>query len=411
MAILEITLGTTGLAGVEPRVIYIKTNDTLATVTTAGYLNHARQQGFAFQDSDMACVSTKPTPNSPITEVAWLEVSLAGGNASLVPTGSPGNVVLPTVANALVHATNATGTLSTAAATVFNQGSIAAGLSGTAGSLFSFPATPVNGFLEIRAVANGGARNTIIVNAVLGQTTTFTIPDPGIAATNFLLTNSAGTQTIATGSLALTLGNLTVAAGNIAATLGSLTAGTTITAGTGITSTTGNITATAGNHVAGSAGAAGTFVSFPATAANGTLIIAAVNAGGAFNTTISNGVMLQSTVYTIPDVVNAVGRFLVGATAAPFTANHTLVASGTGGLVADAGYEMKTVAAAVVAGGAAAQVVVDAFVTAASNIVASWNTQTNAASILTVTPGVGNFTVTSTADPGASTLNYIVTKV
>lgn len=54
--------------------------------------------------------------------------------------------------------------------------------------------------------------------------------------------------TVPAGSISAS-GNITSTTGNISATLGSLNAGTTATAGTGITSTTGNITASAGNVV------------------------------------------------------------------------------------------------------------------------------------------------------------------
>lgn len=166
-----------------------------------------------------------------------------------------------------------------------------------------------------------------------------------------------------------------------------------------------------GSIAAGTSGAPGTFISFPAAAASGTLIFSASNnVTGNFNTTVTNTSVGQATVYSLPDPANAAGRILVGATATPFTANHSLVASGTGGLIADAGYQLKTVAGAAVAGGAASQNVVDAFCTAASNIVANWNTSTNAVTIQKVTPGVGSFTVLSSGDPGASTLNYIITK-
>jgi hypothetical protein len=66
------------------------------------------------------------------------------------------------------------------------------------------------------------------------------------------------------------------------------------------TNTAGNLgedAATAingGNIQAGLSGTAGKLASFPATAANGNLIVAGVAAGGAFNTTISNGTMAQS---------------------------------------------------------------------------------------------------------------------
>ncbi len=76
---------------------------------------------------------------------------------------------------------------------------------------------------------------------------------------------------------------------------------------TGALTASGAIASTAGNITSGSSADAGSFVSFPATAANGTLIVAAANAGGAFNTTVSNGVMGQSSVYTIGDIGAASG--------------------------------------------------------------------------------------------------------
>lgn len=127
-----------------------------------------------------------------------------------------------------------------------------------------------------------------------------------------------------TGALSATT---TVTAGtNLVATAGSVSAGTTVTAGTGLTVTTGNIgvsagtitasgaiTSTAGNITSGSSGDAGTFISFPATSANGTLILAAANAGGAFNTTVSNTTTGQSQVITIPDCGTTAANFLLTA--------------------------------------------------------------------------------------------------
>ena len=370
MPILDITTDVTGLVGVIPNVIYIETNDTVATVTTVGYLNNiVEQRGHIFSNQQMALVYTTDALCD------WYQVTITGVNASLVLNVSPGDVLLPVHVGNIAVFTNVAGQIGDpVGTTAIHDGNIQAGLSGTAGALISFPPTAANGFLELLAVNAGGAFNTTISNAATTQSTVVSIPNSGAATANFIISAlaAAGTQHITSGSLEVD----------------------------------------AGNVIAGSSGAAGTLISFPTTAANGSFIIAAVaNAGNHTSTLSSVTAIAQNTVYTLPDPANAVARVLVGATATPFTANHIMVASGTGGLVADAGYQMKTVAAAVVAGGAAAQIVVDAFVTAASNIVANWNTQTIPASILTVTPGVGQFTVTSTVDPGASTLNYIVTKV
>jgi hypothetical protein len=160
---------------------------------------------------------------------------------------------------------------------------------------------------------------------------------------------------------------------------------------TNTSGTLANLTGTAinaGSIQAGLSGTAGTLISFPGTAANGSLILAAVNAGGAFNTTISNGTMGQSTVYTMGDI---------GAT--------------TGGLVvATAALRMKSVAKAAVAGGNASQTVTDTFCATTSNVIANWSDTSNAVEIETVTAGNGSFIVVSTGDPGASHLNYVIIK-
>lgn len=157
---------------------------------------------------------------------------------------------------------------------------------------------------------------------------------------------------------------------------------------TGAVTASGAITSTAGNITSGSSGDAGTFIAFPATAANGTMIVAAGNAGGAFNTTITSGTIGQSTVYTVPDIGASTG----------------------GVVVSTAAVRMKSVAAAAAAGGAAAQSFTDAFCTSGSNVVGNWNTQANAASVLKIVPGNGSFVVTSSADAGVGTFNYIIMK-
>jgi hypothetical protein len=281
MPILGITTSVTGLVGVAPRIVYIQTNDTQATVATAGYLNHSVTEGFVFQPSDLAIVQTTQTGLAKDSVSNWYQVVFAAPNWSLVPDVNPGSVLLPVTVGHIATFSNVAGQVGDLATPAVHLADIQAGANGIAGSFTSFSATPNRGFLNLHATANGGAFNAVITNAALGQTTTFTVPDPGIAATNFLLTNSGGTQTIATGSLALTLGSFQTLAGNI---------------------------------TAGSSGHAGTLTSFPGTAANGSLIIAAVNNVGNFTTTVSSVTALgQSTVVTIPDPGAATANFLLDA--------------------------------------------------------------------------------------------------
>lgn len=269
MSILNIqTAQPTGLASVIPSVIYINTSDTYATVTTTGYLTQQASQGFTFNNTQMALVTTSDDG------VVWLQVAITFSGSSvlntvvsLVEITAPGDVILPTIANHLIVSTNVSGTLANLTGTAINNGIIQSGLLGgtIAGGFVAYPTTTLSGFLALTPT---------------------------------------------------------------------------------------------------------------------------VNATGNFNTTISNGNMAQSTIYTVPDI---------GAT--------------TGGIVVStSAVRMKTVAAAAAAGGAAAQSFTDAFCTTGSVIVGNWVTQANPASVLTIVPGSGSFVVTSSANAGAGTFSYIITK-
>ena len=167
-----------------------------------------------------------------------------------------------------------------------SAGNVVAGSSGNAGTVSSFPAAASNGSLILAAANNaGGNFNTTISNASsVGQSQVVSIPDGGSATSNFIISNSSGTQTIATGSLALTVGN---------------------------------VTATAGNLQAGSSGHAGTVTSFPGTAANGSLIMAAVNNASNFSSTISNSAVAQAVVYTLPDPSAATAQIMISQSNVP----------------------------------------------------------------------------------------------
>lgn len=284
MPILNIESSQTGEAGVLPSYATILTNDTEATVLTAGYLNQAVQNGASFQLPCIAKIATKASASADY-QVGWYQVTHVGANWSVVPAGSPGDVTLPTIANHIATYTNTTGNLSEDAATAINGGNIQAGLSGTAGYFASFPATAARGSLRFVAANSAGDTVTQVTNASMAAARVFTIPDGGQAASNFLISDSATNQTISTGGLIVS----------------------------------------AGNVQSGSSGDAGTFISYPATAANGTLILAAANAGGAFNTTISNGTMGQSTVVSIPDPGAATANFLLDAGAANILAQQEFV--------------------------------------------------------------------------------------
>jgi hypothetical protein len=82
MGIINITPGQTGLVGVLPSVAYINTDDTVAEVTTTGYLNKEVANGLQISLPCIAAVSTKATPTS-VPQVGWYEVQHIGSNWSL----------------------------------------------------------------------------------------------------------------------------------------------------------------------------------------------------------------------------------------------------------------------------------------------------------------------------------------
>jgi hypothetical protein len=304
MSIFSFNVQTPMLQGIAPRQVQLVTTDSLATITTAGYMNKNGQvlQGENLSPTDVINVIYLYVASTNSGTFGIFTPSIASnGTITLVQWANPGDVLLPVVSGDFAN---------------FN---------GTTGQISDAGFSPSNAAKTKVVMANGA-----------------------------VILNHIGTFTDTAGTL-----------GDDAATA-----------------------INGGNLQAGLSGTAGTLSSFPATAANGSLVLAAVNAGGAFTTTISNGTMGQSTVYSMGDI---------GAT--------------TGGLVvATSAIRMKAVAGATAAGGAAAQSFTDTFCTSGSNVIGNWNTQANVASVLKIVPGNGSFVVTSSADAGAGTFNYIITK-
>lgn len=171
-----------------------------------------------------------------------------------------------------------------------------------------------------------------------------------------------------------------------------------------------------GNIQAGLSGTAGTLASFPATAARGSLVVAAVANTGNTNTTISNAAMGQASVISIPDPAGATANFAIAPSA--LVNGNIIEASGTAGLVVDSGVatadiQLNTNIIAATTGniggaGAGPITVPVAALTAASVVVATLVSSSNAVQVQTCIAGAGSFDVTFSGDPGASAiLNYV----
>lgn len=226
MPILNAHLVQVGDVGIQPQVAYILTNDTVAAVLTAGYLNHYQQNNPGLlNDTTMCLVTTKTAVNATSTEVGWYEVSYNGStkNWSLVPSAGAGSVVLPTIANHIATYTNTTGTLSEDPATAISGGNIQAGFGATPGSVVSYPGAAASGTLKLAATVNatGNFSTTITNDNSYAQDQIVTIPDSGASSPSFVLNTSTAGQfvTLPANSAAPSLGSLSIGTINSAATM------------------------------------------------------------------------------------------------------------------------------------------------------------------------------------------------
>ena len=92
MPILNVQLDSVGHSGVVPRIIYIATNDTLAEVTAAGYLNNLVTSNILISENDIVLITTKTSPSAIPISCSWLAVSKTGNDWSLVTVTSPSTV-------------------------------------------------------------------------------------------------------------------------------------------------------------------------------------------------------------------------------------------------------------------------------------------------------------------------------
>ena len=229
MGIVAINVNTTGLIGknVEPRRCTMITTDSLATITTAGYLNNQNKSGIgAILPTDIFEVIYLFNEKTQVGVYGIFQVTYSSTTGfTLNLWENPGNVLLPVVsgdfanfngtsgqigdlgfsasdatktkvvmagsavvANRIAHFVDTAGTIDDTAAAVTNLGNIIAGASGTAGTFTSFPTTAANGSFIFASVGNAGNfAATLSPVSTLGQASTYTLPDPGNALARALV--------------------------------------------------------------------------------------------------------------------------------------------------------------------------------------------------------------------------------
>lgn len=89
MTILSVNFNNAGQAGQLPQFIYIDTNNTVAEVTAAGFLNKQVVEGLPINESLMAVVTTRTTPSASQVQVNLFNITFSGGNWSLTANSTP----------------------------------------------------------------------------------------------------------------------------------------------------------------------------------------------------------------------------------------------------------------------------------------------------------------------------------
>ena len=194
MGVIQFPTAIPATVGTLPPLKMMITTDSLATLTTAGYLNTGNVDAAApLSNGDVIMCLYSYNVNTKNGTLGIFTVTIAGSNGSITLTSwaNPGDVLLPVVANNIAQFNGTTGQIYDGSAPAVHGGNIQAGLSGTAGTLASFPATASKGSLIIAGVANTGNTNTTISNAAMGQASVVSIPDPAAATANFVVAPAA----------------------------------------------------------------------------------------------------------------------------------------------------------------------------------------------------------------------------
>lgn len=213
MAILSVNEVFTGEVGALPRIVRIVTNNTFSEITTANFLNEAKQMGYTFYENDMILCSYGSSSETS----QWFTLAISGSTITMEPVA--GDVDLPVVdghfaifdgtsgnlkdagylpsdntKTRVVMANGTTtigymgvysdihGTISNGASIATNPGSVHAGLSGTAGNLTCYPSTANSGTFGLTATDNAGNFGIRITNSSHGQASTYAINDIGQAS-------------------------------------------------------------------------------------------------------------------------------------------------------------------------------------------------------------------------------------
>ena len=169
MSIVSQTFGLLGQTSIAPRRVQMVVTDSLATITTAGFLNEQGLVPNTVYPTDIFDIIYLYNVATGVGTYGEFLPTISQGVITLFQEVDAGNVLLPVVANNIAQFNGTTGQIYDGTAPAAHRGNIQAGMSGTAGTLSSFPATASKGSLIVAGVANTGNTNTTISNVAMGQ--------------------------------------------------------------------------------------------------------------------------------------------------------------------------------------------------------------------------------------------------
>jgi hypothetical protein len=160
---------------------------------------------------------------------------------------------------------------------------------------------------------------------------------------------------------------------------------------------------TGANLQAGASGVAGKLTIFPATAANGTFVLQALNNASNFAATLTNAAIGQATTYTLPDPVNATATIALTLGVNGTEGANAVTASGLDGVI--------TTSSLNTAGGASYAITwTNTKIASTSKVLVTYNGGTNTTRNITIAavPGSGTATLTIYNNTAATALNGTV---
>lgn len=99
MAVLNGPIVLTGAVGIKPMLKYMLSTDSMATITTAGYLNENLTNLGSVTENDMLLIRYDFVPETNAGTNAFFTVSISDGIITLAEDVSEGNVQLPVAVN------------------------------------------------------------------------------------------------------------------------------------------------------------------------------------------------------------------------------------------------------------------------------------------------------------------------